>query len=292
MKSFVFPFALCFFCVPGAWLFGQSGENVDSLGFRELILRMAVEREKLVQFAVDCTVTGVLHSPFLPSNVDGTAANRSQYRFEYSRVENHSVVAYRSELSSGNTEFRVMGVSGKCKFYTDNDTLLVKDRDDLPVTYGIGKELPQFFDPRATGLGACGDLAKSSSFEKICSNLMNWKLNDRVQNKEGIFEYKSVVRGIELLVDSKQGYWPKKFVFAPPSSKSSTEWSSELEKTLGYYVPRKSTLKCNSGDAKTTTTEFIFDWESINEPFSTGFEAVERFAHIYDFKIEDKRQKE
>ncbi len=257
---------------------------------RELFLRIASERERIIQYK--CRVRIDLEkSP--DKHVDMERIPRETI-CEYSRLEDHHVFARRTG-TAGKDEWSLTGWTGETVFMFKHGTKSLLFLKAIPGNKElIGKSA---FEPLAVGLAGCVEFRMNHSFEQRLAGLMSYTLNpnpgDTVRKSaDGIYRFASPEE-LEVKIDSNRGYWPIYWRWTPdgpngpPKGKkgSGNEWNVELTKVDDYYVPSKATVVCDEG----LKAVLEFQWESINKPMLTGDASGEYWAKFLKVPTEDMR---
>ena len=243
--------------------------------FQELIERIAIEREKLVQFSVECTLTGSLELLGFP-NVGEQA--RAVVTIEYCRPEQHYLV----NITKGNvTSFR--GTTGQILISGDSDKIMTLSPKSFMQPLRAHQTPLIYFDPRVTGITSVGDTKRSTSFESAISNFLAWKSDAKREVKltrDGLLHFEHPDSDLELIVDSKD-YWPTYFCFDPHPKNNAQIWNVELAEVHGMRLPCFAELQYNG---KSLTIQY--SWNQVNQPVVAGDVAAQRIAELYNVAIE------
>lgn len=246
---------------------------------KHFLLRLASEREKLVQYEVHCFIRNL--------DSEGNQQETPDYlkdadvRIEYSRIDNHHI-HLRSEDSPKvgiqNASWQWKGHSGN--YYISGQSGAKYSHQGAAVR-PLGDEIQQLFlfDIRGLGLGFCGDFARGTPFEETISNRLRSKDDYVKPGLDGIADFKCPdLQCANWQIDTQRGYWPIK------TNSPYADWEITLGEAHGYSVPISAKLTCKSGNAK-SAIEIKLKWLSINEPFSVGIEAAERLALDFGLRL-------
>jgi hypothetical protein len=272
-------YAACFvaFLCPGTNSLAQSERHAAEA--KHFLLRLASEREKLVQYEVHCFIRNLDSKANLQEIPD--YLRDADVRIEYSRVDSHHI-HMRSEdsprVGTQNASWQWKGHSAN--YYISGQSGAKYSHQGAAVR-PLGDEIQRLllFDIRGLGLGFCGDFARGTPFERIISNRLKSKDDYVKHGSDGIVEFKCPdLQCANWEIDTRRGYWPKK------TSSPYADWEIALGEAHGYSVPISAKLTCKSGDAK-SSIEIKLKWLSINEPFSVGIEAAERLALDFGLRV-------
>lgn len=252
----------------------------------DLFLRMAAERERFVQYTVNCEIIG----PFgdLSSILPGwrpRKESRMEVYLESSRVDQHYVIALR-DMSVNPPDWRLRGVSGNLGLSrTLTKELELRDIDTVQhrtfMQAQPGHTRSRLFDPMAIGLYFCGEFITGVSHETLISQWLGHSNYPTMHFKEeqGIVTFNENFDK-EIKIDKTRSYWPISLRF----EKGTVSWAVELGKFKEYDVPVHATLGCKSPNGA-TTTDIRLQWLSVNEPIKAGRDSAERLAAKFGFTI-------
>lgn len=258
---------------------------------REHLMRVASERERIVQYSVLCKVDGKLGdlSGFEQNWVTGDNSKTEIY-YEFSRIEQHYITAVR-DLEKQQSPWIMLGSSGDLGFVGRSGRSIEILKLDNNNQRNFGKKDARHtklrsFDPFAIGMVFCGDFYTGLSFEAQLGDLLNEPSG--VDSKVVVVEDRiSWTRNGDTLMefDKKRGYWPTRLDY----NEKEITWKIDIGKYKDYYVPTRAILTCNAPKnrpKKTNTTTISFEWLSINEDFSLGRDAAMRLSEKFAINYE------
>lgn len=238
-----------------------AGENESASGFHDLITRIAVARSAIVSF--DTNIIGSVSSsrPFEPEEERKIAG--FELRIAFSQVDGELHVARREMFTDR------LGV----KIENDRGWHLLVETPEWQLTrvppHGVGfsdtvrkKVNISYFDPRVLGLGFCGDLKNSSSIQRVCANLLQWKDRGFVVDSpaKGFVRYRKPGEYYHLIVDTERDYWPVE-VLVTSNNEILSKTEVKLVQFQEHWVPATAKVTC-----PTETVDLVFEWASINRP--------------------------
>lgn len=267
----------------------SQSENIS-----EHLLRVASERERIVQYAVLCKVNGALGdlSTFEKRWTAGNDAKVEIY-YEFSRVEQHYITAINN-LAKPQPAWTLIGSSGDIGLIgKSGERLKVLKLDSLRQSGFGGTDARhtklRSFDPMAVGLVFCGDFYTGLSFEAQMGDFLNAnpKIQSTVVEKGDLVTW---TRGDTLIeFDSKRGYWPTRLDY----QNQEITWEIKIGKYKDFYVPVHAVLTCNTSMSapkhiprRSNITTIEFEWQSVNESFGLGVDAEERLSKKFEIDYE------
>lgn len=271
-------------------IYNHSVALSQSGGMREHLLRVASERERIVQYAVHCRVTGCLGdlSTFERKWVTNNESKTEIY-LEYSRIDQHFITAVRN-MAQADSKWILLGASGDIGIVGRADEPMKVLNLDSVNQRGFGRADARHtrlrsFDPMAVGLVFCSDFYGGLSYEAQLGDLLNTpsKIQSEITETESIVTW---TRNTDTLMefDKMRGYWPTRLDY----NFGEITWAVETGKHKDYFVPTKAVLTCNSTkSAGKRVTSISFDWTSVNEEFSVGRDALTRLADKFGLQHEN-----
>lgn len=251
---------------------GGRSQGETPTTFQELIERMAIEREKLVQFSVDCILTGNLE---LLGFTNTGVREQAVVKIEYCRPEQHYLVnvTKKNVTSFGGTtgKLAISGESNKRLVVTPKSANLRLRPHQTPLVY---------FDPRGTGITSFGDTKRNSSFESVISSYLSWETDVKKEVKltsDGFLHFEHSDSDLKLIVDSRD-YWPTYYSF---DAAKPQKWDVELKEVHGMRMPHVATLQY---DGRSLNVEYV--WNQVNQQVIGGDAAAQRIAALFHVAIE------
>lgn len=213
----------------------------NSLG--DVALRMATEREKLVQYTVDIRATG--NYDYTKAGRSGEVADRQirqviEQHIEYSRLDKHAILAQRVSANGNRGSWFLIGES-------DGVIFLKRENEELQVNGAVRlapvprDEYPcRCVDPRAIGMLTYYDFMVHTSLETLLGGM----LTEPTASVKGAREkdlIKFDEKSLAYAFDASRGYFPIEMRFNP--GKDQLHWKTEVEQVEGNYLPVKATLE-------------------------------------------------
>jgi len=252
-------------------LFENRSKGETPKTFQELIERIAIEREKLIQFSVDCTMTGSLEL----LGFTKTGMREQVVTIEYCRPEQHYLVNVTkgSVTSFGGTTGQIVisGESDKKLIVKPKSAMLPLRPHQTPLVY---------FDPRGTGITSFGDTKRQASFESAISSYLLWTTDAKKEVKlasDGLLHFEHPDSDLNLIVDPKD-YWPTYYSFQLTKPQT---WSVELKEVHGMRLPHVATLQY---DGQSLNVQYV--WKQVNQHIVGGDAAAKRIADLYHVAVE------
>ncbi len=268
--------------------FGQvaqaQDDNTDAT--KRILLKMAVERAKLIQFECEVHVSTETptHKPdfLLPQSV-----SQASFELYFSAIGQYwiQVTKYKDPGTQEDVEL----VYGVLSNSTVLGQLRNKEEDVISIISSdepLEKRERFLYDFRVIGLGFPGDHFLKRKFENVESDIFDQML-DHVPRDDGTVRIKWG-EGHVLDIDSKQGYWPTYArtvrINAKGVSDTSSEWRIRLVEVNDVWVPK--TARFETGEFK---FNFDYDWKKVNEPILKGREGVKAIADRKGVQIVDRK---
>ncbi len=273
---------------------------------KELWLRVASERERIVAYQVDVTIDEKSRKTGEKDWRPKPGIENLQIYMEYSKVDDHFVTAVKHsrQMSRDRRDWLIVGTS-KGLFLRGASDNYCRFEDDIPGAHD--NDYREYFDPRSIGLLGCdnwglGALTRFEDCVSGSSDERNFSETQVSRDQDGMIELTSSYRKTrrdKLIIDDLKGYWPVSSESYNDSSSGFKKdaWSkvrteTSLKKIDGMYVPYLVQMICESGLNEEKYFLVTLEWHSVNKPLSAGTEGIERIAKRFNCKtkkIEDQR---
>ncbi len=257
---------------------------------RRVFLRMAQEREKLVQYT--CTIHSELTlNPSSKSWSTLAIARKVDpkstiYHFEYSKMDGAMLCYLRQSATSPIIALAGYTRNKEFSYYASDNSpqsIIVRNRKERDATI---RELnvPGYFDPRTVGFGTYGDHVTNSTVEQLLADCCFWD-NGVIETKiesgpNGLIFLHNIDQRIEI--DTKRGYWPVHYTFAPPSSSNkddTTTWSTTVKEfSDGVYLPIQSEIRSGPSSQPHYVRKLTFSWSNLDSILPVGLKRLEVLA--------------
>ena len=145
------------------YAFGDDTESAIPLEPARFLVRMASEREKLVQYCCRCRIGRNVSKETI---LGGESKGVRTLVFEYSMIDDHFIVIeYEGQTRAPTKNMKVSwsGRSGSYWIAGENGRSVITqfDKQSIPMTY---------FDLRGIGMGFCGDFLNRTSLESMIAS--------------------------------------------------------------------------------------------------------------------------
>jgi hypothetical protein len=167
-------------------------------------------------------------------------------------------------------------------FIEGTNDAVTRPRDHPPVARVMA------FDVRALGLYYWYNLEAGTLFDEICNIYRSQKVSEVVIERPGVHRLRwrlSSEQRRTLWIDEQRGYTPVHLeVVDRLESNRSREWDDPTivsdvtwVETSGVWVPKTYRIEEKLPSGRFTSYEFVFEWESVNEPVLEQLFTVEGF---------------
>ncbi len=273
---------------------------------KELWIRVASERERIVAYQVEATIDEKTRKTGEKDWKPKPNSENVQIYMEYSKVDDHFVTAVKHSrfVDKARREWVIAGVT-KGLFLQGASDGNAYFKDDVPGANDT--RYKEYFDPRSIGLLYCDNwgMGAWTRFENVISGMSDelaYTQVDISRTSDGLIEITSFYRKNrrqKLLVDDLKGYWPVSTEFYNDDSSGfkKESWTkvrneTTLKKVDGMFVPNLVQMICENGMNEEKYFLVNLDWHSVNKPLSAGTEGIERIAKRFNCtakKLEDQR---
>jgi hypothetical protein len=209
----------------------------------DLLTNVISEREKFLQYSVECTVTGpVGNLSTFRKGWSTDAQSKTKGFYEYSRIDQHYVTAVR-DLGETPEVWRILGVSGDSGFIGLDGNLKIVDASRNFLARDPEQTKLRLFDPLAVGLVFCSDFFNGNSIETQLGYLLQdsqTKGLSTLEKKDKKVEWRKDIT-TRMIFDSKHSYWPLSLKWTNGEI-DGVEWEIELGRFNEYDVPKVASL--------------------------------------------------